>query len=248
MRAFRNPVDGMTFTVAWLIENNLRSRSGIISVTTDTPVPAGDGRYKVTFHVGDKDIDSEWVNEYGIWRIRTFGDFASGDKTMIEKRRKEMAESARLVTEPVLRISAGVAFLADLGPAFGLDLIISGNKYTGLGFQAVFAPSDNKFVQIELVFDVYVPIPMGSVAFIPYGGIGLGLMFKENPPQNDSWTRNSEPPFMARGLSLEGGLLFTTSLVPGLYVQIGYGYNFYEGVGWKNTPRGALITGIGISF
>jgi serine protease Do len=234
----RSPVDGMTCFVAWLIENNLRSKTGDISITTESIVPADDGKYTVSFDVNGKTIDSEWVNEYGIWRIRTFGEFASGDKTMVEKKKKEMVVAERLVTEPTIRISAGVAFLADLGPAFGTDLKLFGSKFFGWGMQGFFGPEN--FVEIDVLLGLYIPIPAGSVAFTPFGEVSAGLMYRKNDDNNGS-------PLMAHGISLKGGLMFTTTAVRGLYLQTAYQYNFHENDEWI-PPQSAFMIGLGLSY
>jgi serine protease Do len=212
MRAFRNPVDGMTYAVAWLIENNLRTKSGTISVTTDPPVPAGDGRYKITFRVNDKDIDSEWVNEYGIWRIRTFGDFASGDKTMIEKRKKEAADAAKLRAEPNLQISFGYANVFDRGSGVAFDLI-SRSGYVGFGFDFYIA---EHFFQIDAITGFYFPLKAGSVAFTPFIDLNMGMQIRE--------VVTDEPPFDI-SLAFKPGLQFTTAAVPGLHFQFAYQFN-----------------------
>jgi serine protease Do len=241
----RSPVDGMTHFVAWLIENNLRPRSGAISITTEAVVPAGDGKYTVTFNANGKTVDSEWVNEYGIWRIRTFGEFASGDKTMVEKKKQAAAEAEKLVTEPFLRLGLNMALVSDLGPSFGVDLRFFTSKYFGMGMQGIFGPDG--FVEADFLIGFYIPIPAGPVAFTPFGEGSLGLMLTKNPDYNN-WGGIGEPERLGTfGVSLKGGLMFTTVAVPGLYLQAAYQYNAFRDNRWK-PPQGAFIIGLGYAF
>jgi serine protease Do len=244
----RSPVDGMTYFVAWLIEHNLRPRSGTISITKESVIPEDDGRYKVTFNVNNKSIDSEWVNEYGIWRIRTFGEFASGDKTMVEKKKKATDEAGRLVTDPTVRLGAGVALVTDLGTAFEIDVRVLSNKFFGGGMQGIIGPEG--FAQFDILLGFYIPIQTGPVAFTPFGEAALGLMFSKNPNyEPDAWSGSTADDILfTGGVSVKGGLMFTTVAVPGLYLQAAYQYNFHRSKDWKNPPRSAVIIGLGYSF
>jgi serine protease Do len=212
-------VDQMVYTVAWLIENNLRApRTRAISITKGDVVQAADGRYKVTFNVNGKPVDSEWINEYGNWRIRTFGDFASGDKTMVEKKQKEAADAANLVTNPGLQLSAGFTQVFDRGAALGVDLVIR-KEYTGSGFSLYVAKD---FFQIDTIAGFYIPIKAGTVAFTPFADAGVVFQFKK-AFDNDGMLGGL--PLFDLGLSFKPGLQFTTAAVPGLYFQFAYQYN-----------------------
>jgi serine protease Do len=208
----RDPVDAMAFSVAWLIENNLRSQRGSISVTKNSVTPAGDGRYTVSFNVNGKTIDSEWVNEYGNWRIRTFGDFASGDKTLIEKR-KRASSDANLRANPSLQVSAGFTQIFDRGAGFGTSLVIR-SGYAGYGFGAYF-DTDLDFFQIDVITGLYFPIKARTVAFTPFIDMGFGVQVKSH---------EDFLPFDF-GFTFKPGLQFTTAAVPGLYFQAAYQYN-----------------------
>jgi serine protease Do len=242
----RSFVDQMTYTVAWLIENNLRTKTGSMStVTKEEVTPSEDGRYKVTFNVNGKPVESEWVNEYGNWRIRTFGEYASGDKTMIEKKKKAEADAKRLVTEPSVRLGLGAALVSDLGTAVGIDLRVHGSKHFGAGFQGIFGPE--KFVEIDVLLGFYFPLPAGPVAFTPFAEASAGMMFKQNMDYDERRDSILEKTWNAIGISVKGGLIFTTSAVPGLYLQGAYQYNLHRGEDW-NPPKGAFIIGLGYAF
>jgi serine protease Do len=213
----RDVVDAMIFAVAWLIENNLRTKTGTMpAMTKESVTPSGDGRYKVTFNVSGKTMDSEWVNEYGNWRIRKIGDFASGDKTMVEKKKKATTTAANLRADPHFQIAAGYTNIIDRGAAVGLDLIVRGD-YVGGGLNAYFGKD---FFQIESGFGVYIPIKANVVAFTPFAQVGAGVQFKKVGEERTFGL----PDF---GFSLKGGLQFTTAAVPGLFLQGAYQYNLY---------------------
>jgi serine protease Do len=241
-----SPVDGMAFAVAWTIENAIRSRDGKIDISTNSVTAAEDGKYTVVFNAGGKTISSEWVNEYGIWRIRTFGDFAKGDKTMVEKRNKERASSSSLVTEPSIRVSANFALdLENKEPMLGLELKL-GSTFV-IGIQGFFGKD---ITQLEGLGGFTVPIPAGKAAFIPFGEVGYGMMFMPKEKEEDDFGSNF--PEMAFGISLKGGLMFTTSIVPGLYLQAAYKHGFYmiplERNGNGLPAASMLILGGGYSF
>jgi serine protease Do len=247
VRAFvRSPVDGMSYAVAWIIENSLRSKTGSISVTVNSITPAGSDRYTVSFNVNNTTIDSDWVNEYGIWRIRTFGDFAAGDKTLIDKRKKERSNAERLVTDPTLRFSAIFAYPFELGgPAAGLDIKLSFTKYFCMGAQAFFGV--NNYLQFEGTAGFYVPIKIvGKAAISPFADFGFGMMY--NPPKDGDLERLVKFDF---GASVKGGLMFTTAAVPGLYLQAAYQRNFYTtgfGLDGDALYPNMFLVGVGYSF
>jgi serine protease Do len=210
----RDTVEAMSYFVAWLIENNLRSR-GTISITKESVTPMDNGRYKVTFNVNNKPMDSEWVNEYGIWRIRTFGGFAAGDKTFVEKKTKEDANTEKLRTDPSFQFAAGYTQIVERGRALGLEFL-GRSGYVGYGFSFYYS---GELFQIDTVTGVYFPIKAGPVAFTPFLDLGLALQFKPKSGGNEF---NLPIDF---GLCFKPGLQFTTAAVPGLYLQFAYQYN-----------------------
>jgi serine protease Do len=214
----RDIVDALTYMVAWLVENNLRTKTGSMpAVTKDSVTPAEDGNYKVTLTVNGKPMDSEWVNEYGNWRIKAIGEFASGDKAFVEKKKKEATTAANLRANPSFQIAGGYTHIIDRGPAVGMDLLFRGD-YTGSGLNLYISKG---FFQVEGVIGLFIPIKANTVAFTPFAQAGAGLQFKSIGNDESSM---GLPDF---GLSLKGGLQFTTSAVPGLYLQGAYQRNLY---------------------
>jgi serine protease Do len=232
-----SPVEGMNYAVAWTIENSLRTKSGKISISVDNVVSNSKNGFTITFKVNDGIISSEWANEYGIWRINTFGDFVAGDKTLVEKRKQEQQDSERLRSDPDWQVSAGLAYIIDKGPAFGLD--IKGRvAYFGGGLRVYTRGAD--FSQVEGIGGFYIPIRIKKVALTPYADLGLGIIIQE-----DSDVGIFDPSMkFGLGVSVQGGLIFTTSMVPGLYLQTAYQYNLY----FNNDYPHALFFSVGYAF
>ena len=231
-----SPVDGMAHAVAWTIENALRSGTGKIAVEKESVAAVDDNNYTVTFKVNNKTIRSEWTNEYGIWRIRIFGDFAAGDKSLVSQR----AGNERLHSNPSLQISAGMAYIVERGAGFGADLYLR-SMFFGSGIRTYIASG---YFQAEGVGGVFLPIRAGDVAFTPFGNIGLGVQF--------GWKDSDDFPFDL-GVSFQGGLQFTTAAIPGLYFQAAYQYNLYFfsvlSDGDRSPPdRKIVFIGIGYAF
>ena len=234
-----SPVEGMSYAVAWTIENALRTKSGKISITRDSVTAVDDNNYKVSFLVSDKDtITSEWVNEYGIWRIKTFGRFAAGDKSLVKQKAEKKEADARLHSNPDIQIAAGLAYIFERGPGFGAEIILRGG-FAGYGLRAYFAED---FFQAEGLTGFYIPLKASKVAFTPFGDLGFGFQRSKG---------NSLP--FDIGISLQAGLQFTTAAVPGLYFQAAYQYNIYFfsmiGDEKKSPPdKSVLFIGIGYAF
>jgi hypothetical protein len=242
-----SPVEGMNYAVAWTIENFLRSKAENISLSVEGTAPNGEA-FTVTFKAGDETVSSSWVKEYGIWRIERFGDFAAGDKELITRKEKERKDESRLKTDTTLHLSAGYAHILDRGPAFGADLTIRFD-YFAFGFAGYIRGSD--FTQIEALLGVHVPIRVrNKIAFIPYGMLGPGLVFQKGKDDSSGvWDDDMDIPFNL-GIAIQGGLMVTTSAVPGLYLKAGYQYSWY----FKFlTDKGAgnphiIFAGVGYAF
>jgi hypothetical protein len=250
IRAFiYSPVEGMGYAVAWTIENALRTKPGRISIAVDNVVPNSKDGYTVTFTVNDKTISSDWVNDYGIWRISAFGDFAAGDKTLVEKRERAEQDAKRLKTDYTIQLSAGLAYILETGAAFGADL-----KYRPgfMGFGARIYTAGKKFFQMEATAGAYFPIRIQKVALIPYADLGLGIALREaTPDPSNPFGGLYYDPFpekeMGFDFSIKGGLMFTTAAIPGLFLQTAYQHNFYSGT-IKGIKPGIFFFSIGYGF
>jgi serine protease Do len=249
IRAFvYSPVEGMGYAVAWTIESALRTKPGRIVITVDSAVPNSKNGYTVTFNVNGKTISSDWVNDYGIWRISAFGDFAAGDKTLVEKRDQAERDAKRLRTDNTIQLSAGFAYLLEAGPAFGADVKF---RTDFMGFGARIYTAGEKFLQIDGTAGVYFPIRLKKIAFIPYGDLGLGLALKEPAPRPADPYGFDEPLLFKKDMgfdfSIKAGLMFTTAAVPGLYLQAAYQHNFYVGP-ISGIKPGMLFFSVGYGF
>jgi serine protease Do len=226
----RDIISSLTCSVAWTIENSLRSKTGAISVKLNSITPSTNGMYTVSFDVNGSNVDSEWINEYGIWRIRKFGTSASGDKTRIDKKKQDKEASERLHDNPSIMISAGLAYPFDLGPAFGAELIAKMSKYSSIEIKGYFGGKE--YTQVEVGSGLYIPITMGSVALTPFIGVGAGMMFVPNPYYKPNSSSGSLfETLMPMGISARAGFSFTTAAVPGLFLQASYQYNLYFNLG-----------------
>jgi serine protease Do len=249
IRAFiYSPVNGMGYAVAWTIENALRSKAGRISISVDNVVSNSKSGYTVTFKINDGTISSEWVNDYGIWRVGSFGDFAAGDKSLVEKREQADRDSERLKTDYDFQLSAGLAYPFEMGAAFGMDIKIRA-WLMAYGFR--FYTAGENFSQFEGTTGIFIPIRIKKIGLTPYGDLGFGFVWapdSKKTSSNDSRHDDDDTPLdFTFDISFHGGLMFTTSAVPGLYLQAAYQHNIYL-LGLKDVKPGVLFFSIGYGF
>jgi serine protease Do len=224
-----SPVTGMNYAVAWTIENALRTRDGKIDISPGAVDSAPDSKYTVSFNAGKESISSVWINEYGIWRIESFGKFAAGDREFAEKQAQEKMGSKKLHAGNVFVISLGPAYIPDREPAGALEI---GWQFSniGSGIRAYIGPS---YFQLEGTMGVYIPFKLKKIAFTPFGNIGLGFAYKIFHKDGEEFityfdrSYDKDTRLLDAGLSFQTGLQFTTAYVPGLYVQAAYQFNAY---------------------
>jgi hypothetical protein len=126
---------------------------------------------------------------------------------------------------------------SDVGVIFGGDFKLSlVSKYTGIGFQSYFGSG---LAHIEGIFGLHLPLELGHVAFIPFMDLGAGMMFF---PKEDFGS------LLRPGGSIKGGLMFTTSFFPGLYLRLAYQHNLYWDTNANQIYPHRMIFGVGISF
>ena len=226
-----SPVEGMSYAVAWTIENALRSRLGKITIAIDSVTALDGNNYTVSFSVNDKIIASEWTNEYGIWRIKTFGNFAAGDKSLVRKKAEKKAMDKRLHDDPGLQIAPlCLVYSFENGISYGAEIIFRNSNMLGYGGRVYLAQN---YKQFEGTTGLYVPIKVGSVAFTIFGSVGAGFQIP-----------------LDGGVSLQGGFQFTTAAVPGLYFTGAYQHNLYFST-LDDDNRGkysVIIIGLGYAF
>jgi serine protease Do len=218
-----SPVEGMNYAVAWTIENSLRSPQGKIDIAVDTITVTGSDRdrYTINFRVNGGIISSMWIREYGIWRIGSFGDFAAGNKAFAEKAELLRKEEDKLRTNYFFTAAAGFTHILDRGHGFTADLKL---RFGPTGYGIRIYTTGTSFFQGELTSGLYFPIRLKYIALTPYGDFGIGFMHKTY--RNDSYLDDG-PKSGDFGVSFHGGLQFTSSLLPGVFIQGGYQYNLY---------------------
>ncbi|QQO10794.1 S1C family serine protease [Breznakiella homolactica] len=233
-RAFSwNPVDGMRYAVGWLVEDSIRSKSGAIKISLDTIEKINDTEYSVSFDVSGNTVTSAWVKEFGIWRINTFGGFASGDKTLVEEKERLRTREDKLKTDYFLMLSAGYTQVFGTGPALNANISYRGNS-TIWGVTVQYRGSD--YMQTEFGFGAYMPIRLNGFAVMPLIKASVGFMKTEE--RDDSFDMNF-------GISAQGGVMFTTAAIPGLFLSAAYQYNFYLSTDY---PSHLLLISLGYGF
>jgi hypothetical protein len=113
-----DPVAGMQEAVAWVIEKNLQRKNGKIQASLDSITENGAG-FTVEFNVNGSTLDSIWIKEYGLWRIHTFGDLTSGDKSLAAAREDAREQEKDLRTKYHVMLSLMYTLILDRGPAVG---------------------------------------------------------------------------------------------------------------------------------
>jgi serine protease Do len=231
-----NPVEGMNVAVAWLVENSMRTRSGTLKVSLESIDSNDKGGFLVTFNVNDKLVKSEWVKEYGVYRLDTYGDIVTGDKTLVAA--KEQERKLRSVFSSMIGI--GYAYIFDTGHAF--NAFAKWGAYVAYGIN--FYYGQKSYLQFDTTLGFYFPIRLGTVALIPFvdGGLGLVKVDKQKAPNPDGSDLDADWE-LEFDLSVQGGLMFTMAAVPGLYAQAYYHHNFLTG----NVGDNSLI-GISIGY
>lgn len=211
-----NPVDGMNAAVAWYIENSMRPRTGDIKISLDSIDTNDLGNFVVSFNVNGSIVKSEWVKEYGVYRLNTYGDIATGEKSRMESRLRTIEQNQALKTNYILFLTAGYSNVFDYGSALNLSLNLGIRPFTyGLELHSVLG--DTKYSNIATDVGIMIPIRLKIIAITPFGGIGTGAIFTRETVDSLGFTIN---------LSLRGGLMFTTSAVPGLFLRAYYTHNF----------------------
>jgi hypothetical protein len=198
-----------------------------------------DGTWTVPLVFGEKTIDTVWINEYGMWRIKSTGGLTGNKAAMNEKTssdKSEKQDEKNLRADYSWEAFANYMYLGlgDSAPrgsafAFSIDVRTSNVRYGG---QLV---SDfGKFGIVQAFAGYGGAIKLGGkAAIIPYGDVGIGIAWfeKDAPKSYDPfYNETTFDPFtqMSLGFLLSGGIMFRTAAVPGLSVRAAYQFNFYD--------------------
>jgi serine protease Do len=238
-----NPIDGMNFAVSWLIERTLRKRGGALTVTTRIVLPNDTGGYTVSLTLKNREIiESTWVNEYGIWRISTFGNLVTGDKQeFVEATEQQQAVAAKikekLQADDYRMIFLGYANLFGHGANPGADntsgaAIMGGSriKIKKFSFGAHIYVAGTEFLQLDAFVGGIYPIQMGSLILSPFFDVGGGFRVSDMP-YGVAVTGNSQasPRYTGfdGGVNAQAGLMFTITQLPGVYLNASYQFNYF---------------------
>jgi serine protease Do len=244
-RTFTNdPVAGMNAAVAWHIENSMRSKSGLIKISMDSINLNDKGSFEVVFNVNDKLVKSEWIKEYGVWRIETYGDLAAGGKNLLDEKEKKKAQDKALRTEYDFAISAGYANVLNYGTALHAAIRFS-SPFT-YGFDMFYGFDIKEYFQLGMSMGINLPIRLGTFALVPFGEFGLAYT-------NSKVSKALADDFgfgFAICVPLKGGLMFTFAKAPGLFGRFFYQHNivFMEDENGSIKPHGIMGASIGYSF
>jgi len=213
-KAHDSIVGALGYAVAWTIENSVRRQGTALTASVKDVSGEGD-EYTVVFTINNRDVSSVWIREYGNWRIRSFGDAATGDQSTLQRRQTQREASEKLRIGGNIHIEAGYATLFEKAPAalylsldtsmFGIKMYLAGPDLWSIGVYS----------------GIRFGIPAGNLGFMPYLRIGFDYQHDQDfidSPYND---------FMSFPISIMGqiGLKITTSYVPGLFIGIGFQYN-----------------------
>ena len=246
-----DPVSGMNAAVAWLIENSMRSKSGAIKISLDSINSNAKGNFDVIFNVNDAQIKSEWIKEYGIYRMDTYGEKVAGNKTLLEEKKQKKQTSAALRTDYSWSVNAGYAYVFDYGSAL----------YAGIRFMSPFTYGvdlfydfgSKEYFQIGMNLGYNFEIRLDSIGIMPFGDLGLAYASskgsKAKVPSTNSWDSDSDIGFnFAMPLTLKAGLKFTTAKAPGLFGQAFYQYNVIFMKDKNESIKNHGIAGISIGY
>jgi serine protease Do len=250
-----DPVTAMQYCVAWLVEDTFRGKtSGTLRATIGDITKNADNSYTVALQFsGSREITTTWVAEFGIWKLDKAGELVSGDRTLVETRIRDRENDERLRANYGWSISAGYAYLGlgggdPRGSALDVSAAMVFGKIITYGAHLFFQSGD--FGILEGTVGFTGAIRLGRLALLPYANVGGGISWHEKD-SNSPWGNESGPD-IAIGFSVHGGLMLTSSYVPGLFLKTAYQFNFYNGIFDRTTPlkdaAHSLILGVGYLF
>jgi hypothetical protein len=221
-----DPVNWMQYCVAWLIEDSFRGKTaGMIRATLGDITRNTDGSYTVPLKFsGDRVITTTWVSEFGIWKLDKAGDLVSGDKTLVEKQKKQReSDKQKTDYENFVMLSLGYNQIFDhkvdekhsltsswddtiepitkAAPALDISVLVVSGKYWLYGGSITFA---EKFWQADVKIGGNVPFDIKVVTLAPYAVVGVNI-HKYNNEKFYEKTR------MIQGVAqVQGGLMVST--------------------------------------
>ncbi|GMO46510.1 MAG: hypothetical protein Ta2G_01720 [Termitinemataceae bacterium] len=232
-----DPLDIMKYSVGWIIEDSFRGKStGALHASLGEITKNTDGTYTVPLKFPAHTITSTWALEFGIWKLATAGEKASGDKTLVTKKEEQQKrDKTKNDLSSYFMLSIGYTDIFDafvrqetvydgdsyegrsepvtkITPAFDVTLYIANEK---LLYNVTFFVAKN-FYEVGAGIGFNIPIDIKTVILAPYAVAGVNIQL---------FTIGEFLPVIKFGTQVEAGLMLTTTFVPGLYLLGGYQYN-----------------------
>jgi S1-C subfamily serine protease len=244
VKAFNHsPAWGINLVVAWTVENRLRNGKAITGIEVDTIEMLGTDLYRTDFHVSGRPDGALWVNEYGMWRILSFDKPAAEHaETTEDTEPVEPEDPAKLRTSYVFTFSVGYGHIFNNIPALTVE---SAFHVWVLAFGTRIYYGGSPYLRGEGLIGLHFPIRIKNrIGIIPFTGAGIGFVRKDSEYLigSDGRTTNFD-----LGISAQGGLRITSSLIPGLFLQGMYQYN-YEIFNKARPNPHSLAVSIGYGF
>jgi len=241
-----DPVEGMNAAVAWHIENSMRSKSGNLKITLDAINANNKGGFDVTFNVNDKVVKSEWIKEYGVYRMNTYGELAAGGKALLDEKEKKKAQDKALRTDYDFAVSVGYAHIFDYGSAVHASLRI--NNPLTQGVDLFYGLDDKEYFKLGMNLGYYVPIRLNNFAVMPFGDVGFAYTSTKASKIENSF---SDIGFgFTVCVPIKGGLMFTFAKTPGLFGRVFYEHNiaFIKDRNKSIKDHGIFVFSVGYGF
>ncbi|MDR3147585.1 MAG: serine protease [Treponema sp.] len=245
VKAFnQSPARGIKLAVAWTIENRLRNGKPGIDLEVETIEQADAAGYHTGFLVSGAAAGALWVNEHGIWRIRVFDEAAEGPALAetAESTDSGAADGSKLWTSYLFSFSIGYTYVFNQGHALMAEYSFH-QWFFAFGARVFYG--GEPYLRGESLVGLHFPIRIKNrVGLTPITGVGVGFIRRDDGSPVTSSGRTAS---FDLGLSVQGGLRLTTSLVPGLFLQGLYQYN-YEVFGRLKPSPHSVSVNIGYGF
>jgi hypothetical protein len=190
-------------------------------------VSGGDTEYTVVITANEKDIETRWIWEYGVWRLRSFGEVAAGNKDLLAQ--KEAERKNRKAPDIGITVEAGFAHLIDKAPA----ALYASIDYRGLfGAQVYFAGS--RFSSVGVFAGLRTTFQLDKIGITPSirGGIDIqsDQEFKafEEAKKRDTYYYSLADVGLPVSLMARGDVKLSLPKIPGLRFGAGFQFNFFN--------------------
>ncbi|MDR2374903.1 MAG: serine protease [Treponema sp.] len=225
VKAFNySPARGINLAAAWAVENRLRNGKAAIGIEAETIEMLGTELYHTGLYVSGQPAGALWVNEYGIWRILSFDKPAEEHAETTENTDPGDTgdQAARLRTSYLFSFSAGYGYVFNKVHTLTVE---SALHLWVLAFGTRIYYGGSPYLRGEGLIGLHFPIRIKNrIGIIPFTGAGIGFVRKDNgnnPANSGGGITNFD-----LCISGQGGIRITSSLIPGLFLQGMYQYNY----------------------